>query len=140
MTMRRMVIAVAAAATLACGRGEPRFDMQHPPAWLQRLDRIGDNVRPDEIRGDCFQPFTGQCRANVLPSRARMRKAVLRLAAGAETQLTYTPADGSPLSMVIDSRGDAKLRVKKSGGTFVIDCTQPHPVAGCQLVLVGEEP
>jgi hypothetical protein len=138
--MRRVVVViVAAAASLACGRGEPRFDMQHPPAWLQRLDRIGSNVRPDEIRGDCFQRFTGRCTAEVLPSRALLRRAVLRLAVGVEAQLSYTPAEGSPLSLTIDPRSDAKLRVRKSGGTFVIDCTQPMPAAGCQLVLVSEE-
>src|SRR5438034_1289579 len=83
------------------------------------------NVRPDEVRGDCFQPFTGRCSAHVLPSRARLRKAVLRLAAGDEAQLTYTPAEGTAVSMMIDRRSDARVRVKKSGGTLTIDCTRP---------------
>ena len=136
---RPLAAAVFAAATLACGGGEPRFDMQRPPAWLQRLDAVGGNVRAEEVRGDCFQPFTGRCTTEVLPSRALMRKAVLRLAAGDEVQLRYTPAEGAPVSMLVDRASDAKLRVRKSGGTLVADCTRPDPGAGCRLVLVPEE-
>lgn len=137
----RSALAVAALATafLACGGREPRFDMQHPPAWLQRLDRIGSNVRAEEISGNCFQPFTGQCTAQVQASRALLRKAVLRLAAGDEAQLTYTPADGTPISMTVDRKSDARVRVKKSGGTLTIACTAPQPALGCQFVLVSEE-
>ena len=134
-----LAAAIFAAVLIGCGGGEPRFDMQHPPAWLQRLDRIGSDVRPDEIRGDCFQPFTGRCRADVLPSRALMRKAILRLAAGQEAQLVYTPTEGTPVSMTIDRRSDAKVRVRRSGGTFTIDCTRQLLNEGCQLVLVSEE-
>ena len=137
--MKRVLAAAAvAAATLSCGGDEPRFDMNHPPAWLQRLDRLGTPVRPDEVRGDCFRPFTGRCQAEVLPSRGRMRKAVLRLAAGDEVQLQYLPAEGTPVSMVLDRAGDAKLRVRKSGGTLVVDCTRPHPTEGCMLALLEE--
>lgn len=131
--------AALAVVLLACGGREPEFDLQHPPAWLQRLDHFGSDVRAEEIRGQCFQAFTGTCRAEVLPSKTRLRKVTLRLAAGLEAKITYTPAEGSPTSMTMDQRSDAKLRVRKGGGTLDIECTQPLPQFGCQVALIAKE-
>lgn len=136
----RSALAAAAFAGLAfaCGRSEPRFDMSRPPAFLHRIDRLGTGVRSDEIRGSCFQPFLGRCTAEVLPSSTLLRKAVLRLAAGREARLTFTPAEGTPVAMMIDRGSDAKMRVRKSGGTLTVECTKARSNEGCRLVLVEE--
>jgi hypothetical protein len=136
---RRVVATFAVAALLGCGGGEVRFDMNSPPAWLQRLERSsrGRAVRPDEVRGNCFEPFGGGCTAGIARSPSIFRTATLRLTGGLEARLTYTPAEGTPVSMMIDRSGDAKLRVRKSGGSLAVDgCVSPGQ--GCALALVTE--
>jgi len=136
---RALAAAIAAMALLACGGREPKFDLQHPPAWLKRIDSFGTDVRPAELSGDCLQSFPAACRTEVLPSRTMLRKVTLRLAAGGEAKLTYTPAEGSAVSMMLDPASDAKLRVRKGGGTLVIECTRPLPQIGCQAALIAKE-
>jgi len=136
---RTFAAAALSLALIECGRGEVRFDMSRPPAWLKRIDRLGSNVQAAEIQGGCFQRFTGSCTADVLPSRTWMRKAVLRLAAGNEARVSFQPVEGAPVSMMVDRGSDAKMRVRKNGGRLVVECTSALPGEGCELALVTTE-
>lgn len=139
----RAAIAVAAlsAALFACGdRGG--FDMDNPPGWLKRIDRLtpGRDVQPLEVSGNCFrQRFLEPCSGTVLPSRTWMRNAVVKLTVGEEARITFTPVEGSPVTTMVKRTTDAKIPVRKSGGKLVVECTRAQPNEGCELALVVKE-